>query len=57
MVGMMKEGMVSRMSGGVAIGGLALLNNPDIDIVSSAGALLMCFTYLPLGVRILAGRV
>ena len=56
MVGMMKEGMVSRTSGIVAIVGLALLNNPDIDIVSSAGALLMCLTYVPLGARIAAGR-
>ena len=56
MVGMMKEGMVSRMSGVVAIVGLAILNNPDIDIVSSVGALLMCLTYVPLGARIAAGR-
>jgi hypothetical protein len=53
MVGMMKEGMVSRTGGVVAIIGLALLNNPDIDIISSVGALLMCFTYLPLGLRTL----
>jgi hypothetical protein len=36
----------------VAIVGLTLLNNPDIDIVSSLGTLLMCFTYIPLGLRI-----
>jgi hypothetical protein len=53
MVGMIKEGMVSRIGGIVAIIGLALLNNPDIDIISSAGALLMCWTYVPLGLRTL----
>ncbi len=57
MVGMVKERMVSRTSGVVAIIGLALLNNPDIDIVSSAGALLMCVTYVPLGMRIAGRRV
>jgi hypothetical protein len=57
MLGMMKEGMVSRMNGVVAIVGLALLNNPDIDIVSSVGAFLMCLTYVPLGARIATGRV
>jgi hypothetical protein len=57
MAGMVKEGMVSPTNGGVAIVGLALLNNPDIDIVSSAGALLMCFIYIPLGVRIIASRI
>lgn len=56
MVGLMKEGIVSRMSGIVAIVGLAILNNPDIDIVSSAGAFLMCLTYVPLGARIASGR-
>jgi hypothetical protein len=56
MIGMMKEATVSRMSGIVAIIGLALLNNPDIDIVSSVGALLMSFTYVPLGARIAAGH-
>jgi hypothetical protein len=55
MVGMMKEGMMSRAQGIVAIVGLALLNNPDIDIVSSIGALLMCVAYIPFGIRILGG--
>jgi hypothetical protein len=50
-VGMMKEGMMSRPGGIAAIVGLALLNNPDIDIVSSIGALLMCVAYVPLGLR------
>jgi hypothetical protein len=54
MLGMMREGLVPRAGGIVAIIGLALLNNPDIDIVSSGGALLMCVAYLPLGLRILA---
>jgi hypothetical protein len=56
MVGLMKERKVARNSGIVGILGLALLNNPDIDIISSVGALLMCLTYIPLGARIATGR-
>jgi hypothetical protein len=52
-IGMMREGAMTRAAGVLAIVGLALLNNPDIDIVSSAGALLMCCSYIPLGVRML----
>lgn len=55
MVGLMREGMISRACGLLGIVGLALLNNPDIDIVSTCGALLMCAAYLPLGLRILVG--
>lgn len=54
-IGMMKEGLMSRLTGIVAITGLALLNNPDLDIVSTAGALLMCLAYVPLGARIAFG--
>jgi hypothetical protein len=53
LVGMTKEGLVPRGSGIVAIVGLALLNNPDIDLISSCGALLMCAAYVPLGMRML----
>jgi len=55
MVGMMKGGLVPRASAAVAIVGLVLLNKPDIDLVSSTGALLMCTAYVPLGLRVLGG--
>ena len=33
--------------------GLLLLNNPDIELISVAGALLMCVGYIPWGVKLL----
>lgn len=53
MVGLLREGVVPGWSGALAIAGLALLNNPDIDVISAAGALLMCSAYIPLGLRLL----
>jgi len=53
MIGMTKERLVPKVGGIVAIVGLILLNNPDIDLVSSCGALLMCAAYVPLGLRML----
>ena len=53
MIGLTKERLVPKVGGGVAIVGLILLNNPDIDLVSSCGALLMCAAYVPLGLRML----
>ena len=55
MIGMINAGLVPRAGGIAAIIGLALLNNPDIDLISSVGALLMCTAYVPFGLKILAG--
>jgi hypothetical protein len=57
MAGMIKEGLVPRTSGVIAIVGLVLLNNPDIDLISSAGALLMCIAYVPFGLRVIGRTV
>lgn len=32
--------------------GLLLLNNPDIELISTIGTLLMCFGYFPIGIKI-----
>lgn len=48
--GLMKEQMISRWQGTCIIAGLLLLNNPDIELISAAGALLMCAGYIPWGV-------
>jgi len=56
-IGLMKEKFISKWQGLCIISGLLLLNNPDIELISSAGALLMCAGYIPLGVRILQGRI
>jgi hypothetical protein len=51
--GLMKEKFISKWQGICIVLGLLLLNNPDIEFISSIGALLMCAGYIPLGVRIL----
>jgi hypothetical protein len=50
--GLMKEQIISKWQGVCIILGLLLLNNPDIEFISSIGALLMCAGYIPLGVKI-----
>lgn len=55
--GLMKEKFISRWQGISIVTGLLLLNNPDIEFISSFGALLMCAGYIPWGVRILQGRM
>ena len=56
-MGLLKEKFISRWQTVCIITGLVLLNNPDIEIISSSGALLMCAGYIPWGVRILQGRM
>ena len=56
-LGLFKEGFISRWQTVCLIIGLLLLNNPDIELISATGALLMCAGYIPWGVRILQGRM
>ena len=56
-LGLFKEKYISRWQTVCIISGLLLLNNPDIEFISSVGALLMCAGYIPWGVRILQGRM
>lgn len=56
-LGLLKERFISRWQTICIISGLLLLNNPDIELISSVGALLMCAGYIPWGVRILQGRM
>jgi hypothetical protein len=56
-LGLLKEKFISRWQTVCIISGLLLLNNPDIEFISSIGALLMCAGYIPWGVRILQGRM
>jgi hypothetical protein len=51
--GLMKVGYVRTLQGVSIITGLLLLNNPDIEIISSVGAILMILGYAPLGLRVL----
>jgi hypothetical protein len=50
--GLMKEKFISKWQGVCIVFGLLLLNNPDIEFISSIGALLMCAGYIPLGIKI-----
>ncbi len=55
--GLMKERFIGKWQGICIVAGLLLLNNPDIEFISTVGALLMCAGYIPWGVRILRGRM
>ena len=56
-IGLMKERYISNWQSACILTGLLLLNNPDIEVISSFGALLLCAGYIPWGVRILKGRM
>ena len=55
--GLMKEQFISKWQGFCIVVGLLLLNNPDIELISSIGAILMCVRYIPFGIRILQGKM
>ena len=52
-IGLIKEKQVRTWQGIVMIVGLLLLNNPDIEVISSIGSVLMMSGYIPLGIKIL----
>jgi hypothetical protein len=54
-IGLIKEKLVPKWQGVFIIVGLLLLINPDIEIISTAGAILMCIGFIPIGIRELNG--
>lgn len=50
-IGLMKEKVIQRWQSMLIIIGLLLLVNPDIELISSVGAGLMCIAYLPWGFK------
>jgi len=52
-IGLMRERIISKPQGIAIALGLLLLNNPDIEIISSIGTALMIAGYLPLGIKIM----
>jgi hypothetical protein len=56
-LGLLREKFISKWQTACIITGLLLLNNPDIEFISSIGALLMCAGYIPWGVKILQGQM
>lgn len=57
MFGLYRADIIPRWQALAVIVGLALLINPDIEIISSVGAALMCAGLVPLGLRELVGRL
>ena len=56
-IGLIKEKIIPKWQGMCIIIGLLLLINPDIEIISTAGAVLMCIGFIPIGVRELKGTL
>lgn len=56
-IGLLNERIIPTWQGACIIAGLLLLINPDIEIISSTGAALMCAGFIPLGLRELRGRL
>ncbi|HVN57252.1 MAG TPA: hypothetical protein VMT63_03045 [Bacteroidales bacterium] len=56
-MGLLREKFISKWQAVCIITGLLLLNNPDIELISASGAILMCAGYIPWGVKILQGRM
>jgi hypothetical protein len=49
--------MIKKWQGILIIIGLVLLANPDIEIISSAAAILLCIGFIPIGIRELKGTL
>lgn len=56
MIGIIKENLIKKWQGLLSIIGLFLLNNPDIELISSVGTILMCFGYFPIAKNVLCDK-
>lgn len=52
-VGLLIENIIPKWQGISIIVGLFLLINPDIEIISTIGAILMCAGFIPIGLNVL----
>lgn len=50
-IGLMKEKVVKKWQGILIIIGLLLLNNPEIELISTIGSVLMCIGYISWGIK------
>ena len=50
-IGLIKEKVIAKWQGVFIIVGLLLLINPDIELISTLGATLMCIGYIPWGIK------
>lgn len=55
-IGLVKEKIIAKWQGVLIVIGLLLLINPDIELISSIGAALMCIAYIPWGIKEFNGR-
>jgi hypothetical protein len=56
-IGLARAGVVSRSQAALMVVGMSTLFAGDIEIITSFGALLMCFGYIPMGLRELRGEL
>jgi hypothetical protein len=56
-IGAMKDKIFTKAQGALIVIGLLLLNNPDIEIISTVGIVLMCAGYIPFGIKVFKGDV
>ncbi|MGB5500686.1 MAG: hypothetical protein WBM77_17270 [Maribacter sp.] len=56
-IGLMKEKVIAKWQGTLIIIGLLLLINPDIELISTVGATLMCIGYIPWGIKALKQKI
>lgn len=56
-VGLAKAGVIGKGQATLIVMGMATLFVGDIEIITAAGAVLMCFGYMPMGIRELHGRL
>ena len=52
-IGLMKEKFIAKWQAVFITIGLLLLINPDIELISTVGATLMCIAYIPFGIKML----
>jgi len=50
-IGLIKEKVIAKWQGMFIMVGLLLLINPDIELISTVGATLMCIGYIPWGIK------
>ncbi|NNC66152.1 MAG: hypothetical protein HKN84_15315 [Gammaproteobacteria bacterium] len=56
-VALARAGVIGNTQTVLIVTGLLLLINPDIEVISTVGAVLMCAGYIPLGIRELQGKL
>lgn len=56
-IGLLKEKVLQKWQGIFIIIGLLLLNNPEIEFISTIGSILMCAGYIPWGIKELVKQV